>query len=149
MTPTTEALVRHVAAQILVDWLRQHEVPERWVLAAALGGAADEYGREDLTCDPDSPEVAAVEAALRSLVAELTRSAHWAPPGQGARDERLLLRLTASGEQLRAAGVWFEELGDWYRAHLEHRRDRPAKVDDPARLADLARGLRAGGDPGE
>ncbi len=148
MTVTTDALARHVAGTILADWLRHHTRLEPWELARALGREADCYGRIDLDCGPDSPAVAATRAAVEALAAELVRYCRTAPPGQDRADERLLARLTVSGERLRQAGVWFPEIDAWFVAHLEHRRTQPTPPDDPARLLALAARLR-GSDPGE
>ncbi len=144
MTPTAEALARHTAARILAGWVRQHPDLDRSDLARILGEEADAYGRTDLDCDPDSPAVAATEAAVAVLTAELVRHCRWAPPGHDATSERLLARLTVSGQQFRDAGLWFPELDAWYRGHLAHRRDQPAKADDLGKLAAMAAGLRSG-----
>ncbi len=138
MTPTTEALARHVAARVLAGWVLQHPALDRSDLARIVGEEADEYGRTDLDCGPDSPAVAATEAAITALTAELVRHCRWAPPGGDAASERLLARLTVSGQKLRDAGLWFPELDAWYVGHLTHRRDQPAKADDMGKLAAMA-----------
>ncbi len=73
MTPTTEALARHVAGTVLADWVRHHTRLEPWELARVLGEHADRFGRSDLDCGSDSPAVSATQAAVEDLVAELVR----------------------------------------------------------------------------